>query len=371
MAKLGKNQKTSERISELEDELRNTKYNKRTQAAVGLLKAKIARLKDKQIQHSSKKLKSDGYAVKKSGNATIILVGFPSVGKSTLLNSLTNADSETGAYNFTTLSVIPGLMEYKHTKIQILDVPGIVRGAASGKGRGKEVLAVANNANLVVILIDVFHPGHFKIVKKELYESNIRLNQKKPIIKINKKIKGGISIGATVKLTKIDKETISKILREYKITNADVVIRTDIDVEQLIDAIEGNKFYIPGLVILNKIDLIKKEKLEKIKEQIKPDLCISASNKKNLENFKELIFQRLNLIRVYCKEAGKQADLNEPLILFKDATLKDMCRKLHKEFIEKFKFARIWGDSVKYDNQKILKLKHKLKDNDIVEIHIS
>ena len=108
MAKIKKNPKLQEKIANFEEELRTTKYNKRTQGAVGLLKAKIARLKDEQRKRASKGKKGEGYSVRKSGDATVILVGFPSVGKSTLLNSITKADSPVGSYKFTTLSVIPG-----------------------------------------------------------------------------------------------------------------------------------------------------------------------------------------------------------------------------------------------------------------------
>ncbi|MEA3378070.1 MAG: GTPase [Nanoarchaeota archaeon] len=371
MVKLEKNIKLQERIKEFEEELKTTKYNKRTQGAVGLLKAKIARLKDKQKKRASKGSRSDGYSVKKSGNATVLLVGFPSVGKSTLLNSLTKTNSPVGSYEFTTLSVIPGLLEYKHAKIQILDVPGIVKGAASGKGRGREVLAVAGNADLVITLVDVFNLKHLEIVKDEIYEANIRLNAIKPIIKIKKKSKGGISIGSTVKLNNIDHKSIKNILREFRIANADVVIRSDITAEQLIDSIEGNKHYIPGITVLNKIDMVPKKQLNKIKKIIKPDLCISADKNINIDELKDIIFNKLNFIRIYCKEISKKADLKEPVILFANATLKDLCLKLHKDFIKKFKFARIWGKSSKFDGQKIRKLHHVLRDNDIVEVRIS
>ena len=360
----------SDRLSAMQLELKTTKYNKRTQGSVGLLKAKIARAKEDLTKRASSGKKGEGYSVKKSGDATVILVGFPSVGKSTLLNSLTNASSLVAAYAFTTLTVIPGTLHYKQAKIQILDVPGIVEGAASGRGRGREVLAVAQNADLALVIIDVFHPEHYRAIMRELQEANIRVNKQKPRIKIARKETDGLQIWCSVKLTKIDNATISAMMREMRMNNADIIIREDIDADDLIDVLEGNKRYIPSIVIINKVDLATADELKKIKEIVTPDLYVSAENRTGLEELRELIFEKLGFIRIYCKEVGKEADMEEPMILFKGARLKDMCDKLHREFVTKFKYSRIWGKSVKFEGQKILNLEHELKDKDIVEIHI-
>src|SRR3989338_5538565 len=218
----------NEKIKELEDRISKTKYNKKTQNAIGLYKAQLARLKETQIQRRSGGKKGEGYSVKKSGDATVILVGFPSVGKSTLLNAMTKTKSAVGAYAFTTLTCIPGLLEYNHAKIQVFDVPGIVEGAATGRGRGKEVLACAQSADLVIILLDVFDPGHVDVVKNEIYETGLRLNQKLPDVKISKKPKGGIDLGSTVALTKLSVESVKNILKEFRLDNSSIVIREDI-----------------------------------------------------------------------------------------------------------------------------------------------
>lgn len=355
------------RIKELEDELARTRYNKKTQGHIGIIKAKIAQLKEKQQQRKKGKGKTEGYTVRKSGDASVIMVGFPSVGKSTLLNKLTNANSNTANYAFTTLDCIPGMLEHKSAKIQILDVPGVVKGAASGKGRGKEVLSVAVNSDLVLFVVDVFYPQHYKILQKEVRDSYLRINETKPDVKIKKKAKGGLDIGTTVKLTKIDKETIAKILRQFRIVNADVLIRTDIDADQLIDVIEGNKKYVPGITLLNKVDIAPKDQIEKAKNLVKPDILVSAQKGLSLDKLKDIIFEKLGFIRIYCKEQGNKADMDEPLILRNNATLRSMCEKLHRDFVDKFRFARIWGSS-KFPGQAIRKLDYELKDEDIVEL---
>ena len=359
------------RVKELEDEISKTKYNKKTQSHIGLVKAKLAKIKEEHQKKAASKSGGVGFSVRRSGDATVIMVGFPSVGKSTLLNALTNANSPVAAYAFTTLTCIPGLLEYNHANIQVLDVPGIVEGAATGRGRGKEVLACAQGADLVMMIVDIFQPEHLEVVKGEIYDTGLRLNQKSPDVRIAKKSRGGIDIGKTVKLTHLDEDTIKGILSEFKLNNCSIVLREDITDDQLIDVIEGGKKYIPGIVVLNKIDMVSKEELERVKEIVNPDICISAEMKLNIEELKALIFKRLDFIRIYCKEHGKKADMDVPMIMKSTDTLKDLCIKLHKDFVKKFRYARVWGKSMRFDGMPVKRLEHKLQDNDIVEVHTS
>src|SRR6056300_1749554 len=144
-----------ERIEEFEEELRKTKYNKKTQHHIGLVKAKIAKLKEEIVQKKKGKGVTSGYVLKKSGDATVCMVGFPSVGKSTLLNAITNAESKVAAYEFTTLDVIPGLLEHNSAKTQIFDVPGIVEGASDATVRGKGVLSSLRTADFILMIVDI------------------------------------------------------------------------------------------------------------------------------------------------------------------------------------------------------------------------
>merc|ERR1719210_55194 len=98
----------------------------------------------------------------KSGDARCALIGFPSVGKSTLLSTLTTTHSEQASYEFTTLTCIPGVIEYNGANIQLLDLPGIIEGAAKGKGRGKQVIAVARTADCVLMVLDALKADNQK-----------------------------------------------------------------------------------------------------------------------------------------------------------------------------------------------------------------
>ena len=182
-----------EQIRELQEELERTPYNKATSKHIGRIKAKIARLRDEAVSRAIKSAGGgEGFTVKKSGDATVVLVGFPSVGKSTLLNAMTGANSEVGAYAFTTLTVVPGALEHKGAKIQILDIPGLIAGAAMGKGRGKEVIGVVRGADIIIVLVDVFNEGHVDVLLRELYDAGIRINTPRPDITIRKSGAGGV-----------------------------------------------------------------------------------------------------------------------------------------------------------------------------------
>jgi hypothetical protein len=353
-----------EEIKAIQDEIDKTQKNKATEHHVGRLKAKIARLKDDLIKQAmSKGGGVGGYSVKKSGDATVTLVGFPSVGKSTLINKLTDAKSEVGAYEFTTLDVIPGVMEYKDAKIQILDLPGLVKGAAAGRGRGREVISVIRGCDLIVLIIDVFNYQHIAVLEKELYDAGIRINQSPPDVTVTRTIKGGVNITSTVSLS-MDHETIKTILGEYKMHNALVNIREDITADQLIDVVRDNRVYIPALLVLNKIDLVDKAHIQTFPKEV---VKISADLEIGLDVLKETIYEHLGFINIYLKPQGEAADMEEPMIMRSGCTVGDVCDTLHKDFRRKFRYARVWGDSAKHAGQRV-GIDHGLCEGDLLTI---
>ena len=356
-----------EKIKAIEEEIQKTPYNKATSHHIGKLKAKISKLKEEQIKRSSGGSKGEGFHIKKSGDATAVLVGFPSVGKSTLLNELTNAESKVGAYQFTTLEIIPGVMEYNNAQIQIFDIPGIITGAAGGKGRGKEILSVARTADLIIVVLDTLNPQHLNVILKELDNVGVRPNQTKPDVRIKKTRKGGVNVSTTVPLTYLDEKTIRSIINEYGIHNADVLFRDDVTIDQFIDVIEDNKSYVPMMILLNKVDLVDLDYLKELQKEIPEFIPISADKKLNIDALKEEIFDRVDLIRVYLKPQGRKADMEDPLVIRRGSTVIDACEKLHREFVKNFRHAKIWGTSVKFPGQKVGP-DHVLEDEDVLRI---
>ena len=97
---------------------------------------------------------------------------------------------------------------------------------------------------------------------------------------------------------------------------------------------------------------------------------VSADKKINLDALRKSIYEKLRLIKIYLKQINKKPDMKEPLIMKKGCTIEDVCKKIHKDFIKKFRFARVWGKSAKFGGQSFRKLNKVLKDSDIIEIHI-
>ncbi len=357
-----------EQIKEIEEEIQKTPYNKSTQHHIGKLKAKLARLKDEVEKRRAASGGGKSYGVKKSGNATVSIVGFPSVGKSTLLNMITDATSEVGRYDFTTLNVVPGIMEYKGAKIQILDLPGIIKGASKGKGRGREVIAAARSADLIILMVDVFRYD-LHVILAELRKAGLRLNERPVDIRIFKTLRGGLNVSTTVELTKIDEEMVKGVVSSYGIVNADIVLREDINEDQLIDYLSGNKVYVDAILILNKIDLFPQDMLDKIIESLEGWNVFPMSAQENLyiDRFKEAIFETCNFIRVFLKPQGQDADLVEPLVIKESSTVGIVCDYLHRDFREKFRYAKVWGPSGKFPGQKV-GIGHVLKDEDLLSV---
>lgn len=351
------------RIQAIEKEMRDTPYHKGTEHYIGLLKSRLAKLKEQVIEKSSSKGGGgQGFAVKKHGDATVVLVGFPSVGKSTLLNKLTNARSKTAEYAFTTVTVIPGMMNYKNARIQILDVPGLIEGAAEGRGRGREVLSVVRSANLLLILAAHGKEDDFNKITNELYENGARINEMKPDVTVIKGT-GGLQINSSVKQD-LDRKTIIDICREFKVSQGSISIREKLTLDRLIDVFATNRVYVPALFVKTKVDLMSSLQGQALRSHNLDTIDISVKNNLGVDELREAIWDKLGFARVYLKKQDGTTD-PEPIIMKKGTSLHDVMYKIGHEFAENKKGVKIWGNGARFPAQEV-SLKTLVKDEMVV-----
>lgn len=248
-------------------------------------------------------------------------------------------------------------------------MPGIIEGAAQGKGRGRQVIAVARTSDMVLMMLDAVKGEIQKhLLEKELESVGIRLNKNKPNIYFKHKKTGGIHFTQTTPLTNMDEKMIVSILHEYKIFNADVIFRDDCSMDDFIDVLMGNCVYMPCLYVYNKIDQISMEEVNRL-ARLPYSVVISCNMKLNLDYLLEQLWEILALIRVYTKKPGEAPDL-EPansLILRQGATVEHACHLIHRTLAAQFKYAIVWGTSPKFSPQRV-GIHHILADEDVIQI---
>ena len=340
----------NEQIAEIEEVLRKTPHHKGTNGFIGAMRAKISRLRDKEIESSVKSGGGGGggYSVKKQGDATVVLVGPPSAGKSTLINHLTNTESRVAPYAFTTVTVVPGMLKYKDAYIQILDIPGLIEGAKEGKGKGKEVLSVARGADLLVVMTDVDRIDLFAKMVKELEGAGIRINQERPKVLVEKKSEGGLEVISNLKQN-LEKETIKEIVREYGIKNGKITLKEKVSLNRLFDALSSNRVYIPAIFVVNKVDT-----KPNYKKMIEGEFVgISASLGQGIEKLKSNIWKSLEFITVYLVKPDENLEEGSPVVMKNGESLKDVAVKIGTDFANTHKLVKIWGPGAKFPGQEV------------------
>jgi ribosome-interacting GTPase 1 len=281
------------------------------------LKFRISKLK-KEIQQKKKATRrGDQYFVEKEGAAQVVLIGAPNVGKSQILSSLTNATPEVAPYPYTTLKPLCGMIPFENIQIQLVDTPPI-----SADFMEPWLSGIIRNADLIILVVDLGSENMMEGIK-----------------------------------------TVFQRLEQYKIQLESEEGETD-----PLDGIAHKKTSLLG----NKSDLEGSGEnsavLKDLYGQRFSIFSISAKERRNLEELKRYIFERLEILRVYTKTPGKKADYEDPVILRIGSTLLDAARAIHKDFARNLKYARIWGTGV-YDGQMVQK-DFILKDGHVVEFHI-
>lgn len=366
-----------EKIAAIEHEMSITQKNKATTTHLGSLKAKLCALRRELLNPDKPGAKKiPGFEVQRYGNSRVALIGFPSVGKSSLLTALTGVESEAADYEFTTLTCIPGVIHMNDAKIQLLDLPGIIMGAAQGKGRGRQVIATARSADMIIMVLDATKDdAQRNMLTKELEDVGIRLNKQRPKISVTRTKTGGLKFNATVPLTILSYEMCYSILQTYKLFNVDVVIHEDASIDDFIDILEESgtapRVYMKCIYVYNKIDMLSIKMVDDLARQ-PHTLVVSVRKKLNLDGLLSRMWQELALVRVYTKKKGMFPDFSDPLVMTPQRgnrflTVENAVGMLHKSLLDEFKAALVWGTSVRSSPQ-ICGRTHELQDEDVMQI---
>jgi len=297
---------TQEKIVALEEMLAVMPKHKGTDHLKGDIRRRIAKL----TQSSERKSGTQHASMvpPKEGAAQVVIVGLPNAGKSRLVASITKATPTVADYPFTTQNAIPGMMEFENIKIQLVDMPALV----SGSTPFWIPPTLRRGDAPLDQLVDI---------SMQLEEMRTGIGKEKPKEEPGWTWKKAIIVG-----NKLD------LAEENGTAGADL--------QALRDEYEGQV----------------------------PVLGISAKNSTGLEDLRLKVFEVLDIIRVYTKTPGQKADLNDPIIMKRGSTLADAAEDVHKDFLAKLKFARLWG-SGKHDGV-MVKRDHVLEDGDVIELHM-
>ncbi|SGZ50003.1 CIC11C00000002484 [Sungouiella intermedia] len=350
-----------EKIAQIQEELSKTQKNKATEYHIGLLKGKLARYRRELLEPQPGQGSSgggQGFEIAKAGDARVSLIGFPSVGKSSFLSKVTNTKSEAANYEFTTLTSVGGILEYNGAEVQIVDLPGIIKAAAQGKGRGRQVIAVSRTSDLILMVLDATKGGEQRqILENELETMGIRLNKERPNISLKSR-----------KLAYLDEKIVSALLKDYKIHNADVLVRDEnCTIEDFIDIINDQHMsYIKCLYVYNKADAVSLEEVDRLAREPNT-MVISCEEDLGIDDLKEEIWRQLDLVRLYTKRRGIQPNFDDPMVVRSQSTILQVCDAIHRDMKNQFKYALVWGSSAKHSPQKC-GLQHPVHDEDVVQI---
>lgn len=357
---LDKHQKSrtiEEKIKALEEMLRTAPKHKGSETLLADIKQKLSKYRG--VLEKQKTQKGKGYqlSIKKKGFAEVVLTGIANSGKSLLLSKLTNAKPEVAEYEFTTVEPEEGMADIDGVQIQIVELPAITEDFAY-KGRGPLFFSIARNADLIVFVLDATKntKDQKKFLFHEFEKAHIKLGEQKPPLKIKKVISGGITfVGEN--LFRGDIREAVKTLRQKGMNNAVIEFYGPVTLQQLDEATSENIVYLPLLCVENKCDIASCKNLK-----------ISAKKEEGIEKLKKGMWEKIGMIRLFTKSPGKEKDW-PPIAIKKGSIVKDLASTIHKDFIKKFRFARVWGKSVAFSGSKV-GLGHILADNDIVEFHL-
>jgi ribosome-interacting GTPase 1 len=313
--------------------------------------------------------------MEKEGAAQIVLISLTSAGKSSLLSAVTHAKTKVSSSPYTTREPVLGIMDYQDMQFQLVEAPAMMEGSADGKAWGLQTLALARNADGLILMIDLTKDpiGQLSLVLGELEKARILVSKPKGRVEIERKFMGaGLRIILFGRLVNCTMRDVEQLLKSYRVTDAVVKISGEATVDEVEDAIFESTVYKPAVIVANKIDLEGSETNLKMLESYVGDqlpiLAVSCKTRYHAEKLGETLFNVLDIIRVYTKEPNEKEFSKKPFILRKNSTVYSLAKNIHSDLSRKFSFARVWAKRLVFSPRKVGSA-FVLEDGDVVEIH--
>ncbi len=306
----------TEKLACLEDMLTLLPKHKGTDKLRADLRKRVSKVKAASQAKKGASKRESAFHIDKEGAGQVVVVGPANVGKSALVAKLTNANPEVADFPLTTWKPTPGMMPVENIQIQLVDTPPLNRDYVE-----PELLDLIRRSDIILLVVDL---------------------QTDPVEQLE--------------------ETVN-LLEEQRIVPSH--LRDKYEDQRLLK-------FIPFLVLANKNDdESTDENLEIFRELTDSDwpmISVSTITGRNLELLKNTLVDKLQIIRVYSKAPGKEPDLTAPFVLKRGSTVEDFASKVHKDFVDKLKIAKVWGEKV-FDGQMVQR-DYILRDGDVVELHI-
>jgi len=309
-------QSPEEKLACLEELISTIPKHKGTDKPRGDLRRRLSKLKDASQTRKNISRQVCAFHIDKEGGGQVVVVGPPNVGKFALVAALTNASPEVADYPHTTWTPTPGMMPMENVQIQLVDTPPLSKDFVD-----PELLNLIRRSDLILLVVNL---------------------QTRPVRQLL--------------------ETAS-LLQEHRIVPHHLKDRYT---EQ------RRLTFVPLLVLVNKNDdESTDEDFEIFCELLEDDwplLPVSVTSGRNLERLRRAVFERLEIMCVYSKPPWKEPDLSAPFVMKKGSTVEEFAEKVHRDFFEKLKSARVWG-SATFDGQRVSR-DHVLHDGGVVELRI-
>ncbi len=306
----------TEKLACLEDMLTLLPKHKGTDKLRADLRRRVSKVKAASQAKKGASKRESAFQIDKEGAGQVVVVGPANVGKSALVARLTNANPEVADFPLTTWKPTPGMMPVENIQVQLVDTPPLNRDYVE-----PELLDLIRRSDLILLVVDL---------------------QTDPVQQLE--------------------ETVH-LLEENRIVPSHQ--RDKYEEERLLK-------FIPFLVLANKNDDESTDENLQIFRELTdndwPMISVSTITGRNLELLKNTLVDKLQIIRVYSKAPGKEPDLTAPFVLKRGSTVEDFAGKVHKDFVDKLKIAKVWGDVV-FDGQMVQR-DYILRDGDVVELHI-